>query len=758
LEISLGWDTLLLVITANSRSDAREAAVTDHGPAEMREALLFTFDDHQYGVWKEQVISVETVSAVHRLPFLKSSLTVLAVIGDHTRTLADLGSCLGHEQRRDRGKATALVMTEQGQVRGFLLNGDVSSSHVEPSSIVQLPEYLRIPYVECFISHDGHAIPVIAVRELFAEILKEGKLPRDAVPSIMSRPARDQGAGSVSPAPLRLIAAGQGLFVIRADEFVSKKAGALSVASFPLVPDDIDGIVINDNRLIPVVDVARRITNGRNGDKPTVLEAKLDGMTIGLLVDQDRGEWAHGELSVKDLPPVCRTPWSVSAGIHDGQTTPIVDLARLLARKTRAEVSSVAASYYKPSSSFPSAFGHQEVEVIEIAVQGRRYAIPEAEVKDNIPFTHAASIPGATGIVSGVAACDEELLPVVDLGLIQGKPSDSTAAWRMILVQNGNFRALVCAEKVFQRKVLKPAAQREVPVTLPYPVVYGCYTDGEAIRLILNIHALALYFDESKATQILPPLTPDETVKEAAPQPVADEELKPGLILSDVEEIPASEQEPVPIFTPPTALPAVPLSPPAPEEAAAIAESTQAAEPTPAKGETPIAPDVARSVWIPKSEAERGPPVEKPTAAAASAEEAEDEATPRIVDHSQWRIPLGFAASLLLIVALGAGLFFTDLARQPQQALRQTVQAATAAPAQPASAVAQQRSVVTEIRTESLMIYVVKEGDTLWEISQRLTGDPLNYRQIAGQNQIPNPDLIFPGQSLRTSSDSRASK
>ena len=247
-------------------------------------------------------------------------------------------------------------------------------------------------------------------------------------------------------------------------------------------------------------------------------------------------------------------------------------------------------------------------------------------------------------------------------------------------------------------------------------------------------------------------------MQEAAPQPVAEEELKPSFNLSEVEEIPVSEQEPVPVFTPPTAPPAVPLSPPVPEEAAPVAESTQAAEPTPAKEETPIAPDVARSVWIPKSEAERTPPVEKTATAAAATEEAEEEATPRIVDHSQWRIPVGFAASLLLIVALGTGLFFTDRARQPRQALRQTAQAAAAAPAQPAPAVPQQPSVVTEIKTESLMIYVVKEGDTLWEISQRLTGDPLNYRQIAGQNQIPNPDLIFPGQSLRTSSDTRASK
>ncbi|MBD3240038.1 MAG: LysM peptidoglycan-binding domain-containing protein [Chitinivibrionales bacterium] len=44
--------------------------------------------------------------------------------------------------------------------------------------------------------------------------------------------------------------------------------------------------------------------------------------------------------------------------------------------------------------------------------------------------------------------------------------------------------------------------------------------------------------------------------------------------------------------------------------------------------------------------------------------------------------------------------------------------------------------------------YVVKHGDNLWNIAERLTGNPLNYSSIAANNAIGNPDLIYPGQVL----------
>jgi nucleoid-associated protein YgaU len=45
--------------------------------------------------------------------------------------------------------------------------------------------------------------------------------------------------------------------------------------------------------------------------------------------------------------------------------------------------------------------------------------------------------------------------------------------------------------------------------------------------------------------------------------------------------------------------------------------------------------------------------------------------------------------------------------------------------------------------------YIVVEGDTLWSISQRFTGNPYNYPKIAGENRIADPDLIFPGQRIK---------
>ncbi len=45
-------------------------------------------------------------------------------------------------------------------------------------------------------------------------------------------------------------------------------------------------------------------------------------------------------------------------------------------------------------------------------------------------------------------------------------------------------------------------------------------------------------------------------------------------------------------------------------------------------------------------------------------------------------------------------------------------------------------------------VYVVRKGDTLWNISKRFTGDPFNYPHIAGENKIGDPDLILPGQKI----------
>ncbi|MFO8085798.1 MAG: LysM domain-containing protein [Desulfobacterales bacterium] len=54
------------------------------------------------------------------------------------------------------------------------------------------------------------------------------------------------------------------------------------------------------------------------------------------------------------------------------------------------------------------------------------------------------------------------------------------------------------------------------------------------------------------------------------------------------------------------------------------------------------------------------------------------------------------------------------------------------------------------IETETGFYYTVKEGDTLWELSERFNDSPWLWPDVWSQNQqIPNPHLIYPGQKIR---------
>ncbi|MDP2638465.1 MAG: LysM peptidoglycan-binding domain-containing protein [Candidatus Levybacteria bacterium] len=45
--------------------------------------------------------------------------------------------------------------------------------------------------------------------------------------------------------------------------------------------------------------------------------------------------------------------------------------------------------------------------------------------------------------------------------------------------------------------------------------------------------------------------------------------------------------------------------------------------------------------------------------------------------------------------------------------------------------------------------YVIKTGDTLWDISIRAYGDGYKWPEVARINNLENPDLIYPGNSLK---------
>ena len=59
----------------------------------------------------------------------------------------------------------------------------------------------------------------------------------------------------------------------------------------------------------------------------------------------------------------------------------------------------------------------------------------------------------------------------------------------------------------------------------------------------------------------------------------------------------------------------------------------------------------------------------------------------------------------------------------------------------------------TNTRTTPLNIdtpqqYIIQRGDTLWSLCKKFYGDPTLYSKLAKANNIPNPDLIYDGNTL----------
>lgn len=59
------------------------------------------------------------------------------------------------------------------------------------------------------------------------------------------------------------------------------------------------------------------------------------------------------------------------------------------------------------------------------------------------------------------------------------------------------------------------------------------------------------------------------------------------------------------------------------------------------------------------------------------------------------------------------------------------------------------KQVQKQVEAENVVNYVVQRGDTLWAIASKYLGSGTKYTQIAQENNIPNPNLIYPGQVFK---------
>jgi chemotaxis signal transduction protein/nucleoid-associated protein YgaU len=514
------------------------------------------------------------------------------------------------------------------------------------------------------------------------------------------------------------------------------------------------------------------------------------------------------KVSIKPLPLIAQSSWLKNVVVREGELIPLIDLAMVLSPVFGAAGDKPLWQRYATGSGFPALFAKVEVGVVEFSLLGVRHALPKMEVEDVIAFKPCRMIPDVVPIVIGVAEHNGEILPVVDLAMMFGRRSIATPEWRMMLVHNGGFRALVITESVSGERRLPFDIHRAVPIHLPHNLMYGCYPDGNAVRIILNVEAISVHFEKSLIQKLMPALSqemrmsptgvvytfPEEKAgpaEKVVPGEKVGEQAQPSAIMAPAR----AEAEPIPEVAP-----AAEFSPAVPEfkqqageavaefvgweeadtMAPAIApEGNQAHEPVAMSKEPPLKIlEASAKKKQPRkvsatATADRRP--SEPTSATASVKSGEPYHSNREVEqlavlpgHEQraagkaWKSTIAYGAIVAVLIAV---FYLSGSSDKPvSENSMQGTQPAKIEQALVLTPLAEKKTEPPRTADKSrapleldipankpvdIEVYVVQESDTLWSISQRFTGSPYNYPRIAGENKIADPDLIFPGQRIR---------
>ncbi len=464
----------------------------------MRELLVIQVKGSRYGIWKDAVLSVKDVESLHRLPLAPACIAGISIIDGRTVMLADLPACIGYDPGNENRAGRMLVLSGQEKISGFLVYSDIDSLAVPQEAVVPLPDYIKTDAMHTCVVHEDGPVPIIDVFHLQSHILKEQDPPRPSL--IVPRADRVNSAALSSARVFRL---GNELYALSSPGVEEQTIPPARIAGMPLVPQFIKGITCHEGAILQVVDLSQRIRRKKAESGNRVLIQKINGAGFGLLIEEDRGTVPASEFTVASLPPIAGSAWLNHAVIIAGQIVPLVDPSLLLSINAEVSGERRRETKYTPTSQFPALFKKQDTDVVEFSLLGARHALPKSEIEDVVDFRPYRRIPEAPPIVVGVAEHNGLLLPVLDLALVFGRRSLVSTGWRMMLVKNGDFRALVITESFYGDRRLPLDIQRTVPIRLPHHVVYGCYPDADAVRLILNVEALAVHFEKSLVKELM---------------------------------------------------------------------------------------------------------------------------------------------------------------------------------------------------------------------------------------------------------------
>lgn len=746
----------------------------------MRELIIFNLGELKYGIWRDEAIAVKDVEHIHWLPPIPKHIAGMSILEGRTVTMFDLPACIGLSPlARKRQKYSVIVFENEKNVAGFLVDLIIGHFSISSETVHKMPGYLRTEVIDTCAVHNSELIPVISLSKLFKIVLQADFKPPKAefrIPEIQHKTSLVN--------TVRVFKSGGEYFAIPSENIEKASVKPGPVSNMALVHKHVSGITFHGGKLIPLVHMSSCINEQTEQEgqtytleiTPLVLIADIAGQSFGLLIDSDRGEWDDENFTLKPLPPLVQSSWMKRTIIHGKEIIPIIDSGVLLSDRSDENDRDSLPQRYTPDSNIEAIFGKEGVKVIEFSLLGLRYALPESEVEDSFRVKTYRRLPNVISIVAGVAEHDGELLPVLDLGMYFGRRSPVTPEWWMILVKNGDFQALILAEAVMGERLLPVNIQQGLPFEEPHQMVYGCYPDEAAVRLVLNVEAMTVHFDEVRFKEII-----SMFAEEVEPVP---EEIGPAILELEV----AAEVVKDEIIEEETKISEEPVRSAAPVDAEEIEEEEEEIQVEQKTEEIEvieqveeiIEPELEEFVELVESLIKEETEEVKEIQEQGEISITDLSLTEHMRDHfktepfektTRWPFLIMLAAFSFLLLLMPALYFFGVLdnwiGKKDKGKIETSVLLRMPVPVQveiPKLSTPKKSPSTLPIPTKPrkqlvpekpptispyIVVYTVKKGDTLFKITAKYTGNGFNYPKVAKRNKIKNPDLIFPEQKIQ---------
>ena len=467
----------------------------------MKKMLFIKLNNVKFGIWKDEILSIRNIKKIYKIPFISESLSIMCILDDNIVNLASLSNCLYGSPIKREGPFSILVLSNTGKLIGFIINEILEEVELDNPAIIKFPDYFNHPIFDHCLLFNNEIIPIIKINVLFNKLLN-GSLELELFNITFKNNENRKALRK-----MKYLKCKSEVFAVSSTNIEEDIICPEFVCELPLTPPYIKGITIYKERIIPIIQLSDYFNMDKEQEDDRILIYNVKDRYYGFLISNDFASKQEKEIickedGIKQLPFLVQSNWLKEASIQTKEIIPIINLCSVLSNAPSNTSHKQFLEKYKEGSLFVPKIFKGEITVVEFSILGICHAIPDMEVNDIIPFSNIRTFPFITSIVIGVTLFEDKIIPVLDLTICYGKKLELNKDVKMILIENGNFQAFIVTEKVFGKSKLSVDIQKELPLYIRKPILYGCYLKENTISLIFNIMVLTMYFNKETVQDI----------------------------------------------------------------------------------------------------------------------------------------------------------------------------------------------------------------------------------------------------------------